>query len=57
MPRIIDRRTFLGEAGGALALSLTAGRRFTAVSSANPQSGAAKQVLVIGAGLAGLAAA
>jgi monoamine oxidase len=56
----MDRRAFLGEAGGALALAAGAG---TAADPAFPDgrvqtaAGSSRQVLVLGAGLAGLAAA
>ena len=55
--RIIDRRTFLGETAGTLACGLTASASFsTTVNAAARQSGSSRQVLILGAGLAGLAA-
>jgi monoamine oxidase len=56
----IDRREFLGEGGKALALALTAGRAFgedAPAEQARPAASGSRQVLVLGAGLAGLAAA
>jgi monoamine oxidase len=56
MTRIIDRRRFIGETTSALA-GLAAVRFPIRASASSVQSGSPKQVLVLGAGLAGLAAA
>lgn len=55
--RVIDRRTFLGETAGAVALGLAAAVPANSAPAYARQSGSSKQVLIIGAGLAGLAAA
>ncbi len=57
--RLINRRTFLGETTGALAAGLAASTvpARALASGTGLQTGSAKQVLVLGAGLAGLAAA
>ena len=55
MNRIIDRRDFLKQsAGGALAFSFSLPG---AIRGSLVRTGAAKKIIVIGAGLAGLSAA
>ncbi|MFQ5789072.1 MAG: flavin monoamine oxidase family protein [Acidobacteriota bacterium] len=53
--RLIDRRTFLAEAGSTLALGVAGPSVFSPAGRA--QSESSRDVLIIGAGLAGLAAA
>jgi monoamine oxidase len=54
----MDRRTFLGETGKTLALAMAAGAGSRAAFAAGQAAaGSSREVLVVGAGLAGLAAA